>query len=619
MSNDRPENLLDIRGRERTVSELLKDKKYSIDYYQREYKWETKHITELIDDLSNKFLTFYDKEHELTQVAHYGNYFLGSIVISYKSGEHFVVDGQQRLTSLTLLLIYLNNLQKSHLYQVDIKNLIFSEVYGVRSFNLKIDERTLCMEALYTDQKDKIDLAEAPESVQNLINRYSDIEENFPDELKGEALPYFIWWLQEKVVMVEIIAHSDEDAYTIFETMNDRGLSLSPTDMLKGYLLANVNNTDNKDQLNELWKNRIYDLLRISKEDETDFFKAWLRARYAETIRERKKGATNKDFEIIGTVFHKWVRDEHIRIGLNQPEDYRDFIQKQFTYFSNHYLSIRKSSIHFNKELEYIYYNASNNFTLQNPLLLAPLTIEDNPETVRKKFRLVSGYIDIFIARRVWNFRTLGYSSIVYTMFNLMKEIRGKDVPELVNLLHQKVDEMEDTFDTNDRLRIHQQNHYYIHRMLARITNYIETQCGIESSYATYIDSSIRKPFEVEHIWADKFERHTDEFSHPTDFSDYRNRIGGLILLPKGFNQSLNDDDYETKVKAYFGQNLLAKSLNQSCYEKNPSFLQFIQRSGLSFKPYSHYNKADLDERQELYRQICKKIWSPSRFDDELN
>ena len=40
--------------------------------------------------------------------------------------------------------------------------------------------------------------------------------------------------------MVEITAYSDEDAYMIFETMNDRGLSLSPTDMLKGYLLANI-------------------------------------------------------------------------------------------------------------------------------------------------------------------------------------------------------------------------------------------------------------------------------------------------------------------------------------------------------------------------------------------
>ena len=40
--------------------------------------------------------------------------------------------------------------------------------------------------------------------------------------------------------LVEITAYSDEDAYTIFETMNDRGLSLTPTDMLKGYLLANI-------------------------------------------------------------------------------------------------------------------------------------------------------------------------------------------------------------------------------------------------------------------------------------------------------------------------------------------------------------------------------------------
>ena len=118
----------------------------------------------------------------------------------------------------------------------------------------------------------------------------------------------------KKVVLVEIIAYSDEDAYTIFETMNDRGLSLSPTDMLKGYLLANITGSENKDSLNELWKNQIYDLIKISKEDETDFFKVWLRAKYAETIRERKKGATNKDFEIIGTAFHKWVRDEHILV-----------------------------------------------------------------------------------------------------------------------------------------------------------------------------------------------------------------------------------------------------------------------------------------------------------------
>ena len=50
----------------------------------------------------------------------------------------------------------------------------------------------------------------------------------FPEELRDDALPYFIDWLLENVHLVEITAYSDDDAYTIFETMNDRGLSLTP-------------------------------------------------------------------------------------------------------------------------------------------------------------------------------------------------------------------------------------------------------------------------------------------------------------------------------------------------------------------------------------------------------
>ena len=60
---------------------------------------------------------------------------------------------------------------------------------------------------------------EDDESVHNLSDRYKDIIEAFPDEIKGEALPYFVDWLTLNVVLVEIIAYSDENAYTIFETM----------------------------------------------------------------------------------------------------------------------------------------------------------------------------------------------------------------------------------------------------------------------------------------------------------------------------------------------------------------------------------------------------------------
>jgi len=83
------------------------------------------------------------------------------------------------------------------------------------------------MEALFSNEEP--DLNNAPESVQNIVTRYRDIEEYFPESLKNDVLPYFIDWLSENVQLVEITAYSDEDAYTIFETMNDRGLSLTPT------------------------------------------------------------------------------------------------------------------------------------------------------------------------------------------------------------------------------------------------------------------------------------------------------------------------------------------------------------------------------------------------------
>jgi len=94
----------EIRGDAKTVRQLLAGAKYSIDYYQREFKWRTKQVVELIDDLANMFLESYESGDDRKKVAEYGHYFLGSIIISDKDGQKFIIDGQQRLTSLTLLL-----------------------------------------------------------------------------------------------------------------------------------------------------------------------------------------------------------------------------------------------------------------------------------------------------------------------------------------------------------------------------------------------------------------------------------------------------------------------------------------------------------------------------------
>ena len=128
----------EIQGDARTVKELLKGRKYAIDYYQREYKWGRKRIHELINDLTSRFLDDYEKEHQRDQVSDYGHYFIGPIIISNKDNMDYLVDGQQRLTSLTLLLIYLRNLQKERTDQVNIDELIFSEKYGEKTFNMQV-------------------------------------------------------------------------------------------------------------------------------------------------------------------------------------------------------------------------------------------------------------------------------------------------------------------------------------------------------------------------------------------------------------------------------------------------------------------------------------------------
>lgn len=256
----------EILGNAKTIRALLSGTKYSIDYYQREYKWQKKQVCELVEDLTTRFLNNYEAGHAREAVEDYSHYFLGSIIISRKESQSYIVDGQQRLTSLTLLLIFLHNLQKNRADVVKIDELIFSERFAKKTFNLNVDERTAAMEALFDGEGETFDATSQPESVQTIMARYHDIEACFPEELTAEALPYFVDWLIDNVYLVEITTYSDEDAYTIFETMNDRGLSLSLTDMLKGFLLANITDPKHRDHANAHWKRHIAELMAIGKD-----------------------------------------------------------------------------------------------------------------------------------------------------------------------------------------------------------------------------------------------------------------------------------------------------------------------------------------------------------------
>ena len=563
--------------------------------------------------METTFFNFYNEidedSNEREDVKTYGYYFLGSIVVTERDGIKFIVDGQQRLTTLILIFIFLKNLQtiQKRKDRVDINKLIYSEKYGKKSYNLEDPDdpwREKCFDVLYQDDDFFID--DKSETIRNIVLRYRDIEDLFPESLQQKALPFFIDWIIFKVQIIEIIAAANDDAYTIFETMNDRGLSLKPVEMLKGFLLSNITDNGVRGKANNFWKDRILELNTLSKEEDSNFIKSWFRGKYAETIRERKKNAVNRDFERIGSEFHKWLRVNQDRLNLKKSKDFEDFILKKFEKFSKYYKIIREASEKFNPKLEYIYYNARFNFTLQFPLILAPLKLEDDDKTIIKKIRLVSAFIDMYIARRIINYKTIRYSSIQYTMFTFMKEIRDLDSKDLTALLKKRIENMDEKFDKVLNFKLHSQNKKKIYNLLARMTNFIEERSKMVTDFERYVSRELKNPFEVEHIWSVKYDEHKTEFKTEEEFLSYRQNFGNLILLPKDFNQSFGADPYSKKVIEYFGQNLLAKSLNKDCYTKNPSFLKFLKESSLPFQAHDKYEKNDLDIRQSLYQNLNK-------------
>lgn len=601
-----------IDGKEKTLRELLQNQQYTIQYYQREYRWGTKQILELLSDLTDEFLSYYSENDERKAVKNYGYYYLGSIIRTNNNAGNAIIDGQQRLTSITLLLIYINNLQKEREDKVNIENLIYSETYGEKSFNLSVPEREECLNALFNNQN--FDISNQNDSIKNIYNRYQDIKNNLSDDIIGKALPYFTDWLINNVYFVEIVATTEQDAHKIFVTMNDRGLSLTPAEMLKGYILSEIELDETRDKANQKWKEVIQSINDLSDDNKTlseDFFKNWFRAQYAESIRENKKGAKPEDFDLIGTEFHKWVRDNHEKLGLASKKDYSQFTLKTLPTFANIYITLKKASTELNKNYPEVFYNASRDFTFQYQLILASIDADDTQEIISQKIKIVSKFIDIYITQRVVNYKTVNYSTIKNAVFNISKKIRRQSIDSLKSILTNELINLEYQLNTFKDFALNNFTNRYIRHMLARMTNYIEECCDVpQTSFEKYIDRNRTNGYDIEHIIPDNYEMVKDYFDNEKDFYDTRNNLGNLILLPADKNRSIQDLPYTEKLKTYAGDNILAKSLCDGFYANNPRFKQWCAEENINFQPIKEFTKISIFERQKIYEQLVNKLWN---------
>jgi uncharacterized protein with ParB-like and HNH nuclease domain len=464
-----------IDAKSKSLKDVLFERHYKVGYFQREYKWQRNHIEDLLIDLERSFNSNWSAGDSTKDVANYDKYYMGPIVLYVDESEYSIVDGQQRLTSFILLMIYLNHKSGEILKsKKKFDGYIYSEHYGTEAYNMNIPERDKILDFLYRG-KDFDEFVLKNESCKNILERYGNIVELFPPSILDPAvLPLFTVWLTEKLVFIEILTQTSESAYTIFETMNDRGLNLTQTELLKSFLLSNVKDDIKIKELDNIWKTQISLLNTI--DDDQDFFKAWLRAKYAESIRTSEKDSDNKDFEKIGTRFSSWTQ-EHTKIkdngesklllDIKDPSSFYFFVKSDFSFFSDLYLKLRNFEISDDlpeQRLRLLSFRGVSP-SLSYPLILSPIQKTDIEEIIDKKINVAINYIDSYGVYRMLLGEPITHSSIRNSIYLKIKELRNLELDILTTKLGHEIHEYKIRLLNEPYIRFDNNSKYILSRL----------------------------------------------------------------------------------------------------------------------------------------------------------
>ncbi|MBQ0113179.1 MAG: DUF262 domain-containing protein [Bacteroidales bacterium] len=588
-----------IDAKDKKLAEVLSGQRYKIDVFQREYRWQRTQIEALISDLSLGFLKSYKDGDSIENSNSYDCYYMGPIVVCQdEKGDLSIVDGQQRLTSFTLLLIYLNHLQKElnidDNLSFDINSYLYVKKGGKKTLVLNNDSRNSTMEQLLVEPNNVFideSITESLESNQTLVSRYEDISILLPFEIKkAEVLPIFVEWLLHNVVLVEVKAYSIENAYSIFETMNDRGLTLNPTEILKGYLLSKIveNHSENEDkaeEVNAFWTGRIQEIKSKTAVDsaDLDFLRSWLRAKYAESQRMKKVGSENEDFESIGTQFHTWVKNNTKRMNLKDTDDYYYFIRSDFDFYSSLYLRLNNCKKQEIEEFRDIYINEYYTIadSLSYPLYLAPISKIDDDAAITSKIQIVARFIDRYVNIRTLRSKTISQSSIRNSIYEIVKQIRNVDTSRLQEILSEELQKQLSGIDVHYSI-LPMNNSGYYHYFYARVLDYLNTV----DDFKSLLRSKKQNSYVLTRIFS--LEDFGNEFDEPTLYA-YFNSVSNFFIIRR----------YD--VEQYPFEGTVADKLT---FLQNKDYLLGMDINGIS----SALNF--VSQKDNFIQNITKKIWN---------
>ncbi|MFD7765581.1 DUF262 domain-containing protein [Streptomyces sp. NPDC059787] len=605
------ENL--IQSKAMTIEEVFTGHRYQLDSYQRDFTWGRTDVRRLIEDLRKKFVENWKLEHDREHVARYQPYFMGPYVYHVDASVTYLVDGQQRITTLHLMLVYLRELLRAQDLDHDaarLAGLIETRKFGKSVHTLDIPERRQFLDEVFKDNDYVL-----PEGASGALRRLWDasrvFREEFPDDLRGDALPYFVDWLLDGVCMVGIRAATSEQGWEMYESMNDRGVRLGPIDLLKSFLLSEVD-AEHAGGAANVWRQMISELAGVDVNAPSEFIKTYLIGRYAEVGTGKDSDELSEDVEKINGPFHTWVKDNAVRLELTRSSDHRRLID-DLAGNAKRYLALASAATNYVPELGGVYFNAYNGISMQAAPILAAVGPGDDISTFKAKAKLIADYLDLVFVRRLVNDLPASGTDLDREAVRLVGLLRGGvGVDRLREVLAREVAALDYDFTGMNTYGLRSNNRRQVRYLLARLTGHVETACARGDEMSRYLDS--RRPFEIEHIWANHFDRYQPETPTHAEFDSYRNRLGALLLLQKSDNASYQDLPYEEKLDYYQRQNHLAGALHPKHRERNAPFNKFVKQHKLdrALRAFPKFDKAAIRTRQDLYRRLCEIIWNPA-------
>jgi hypothetical protein len=234
-----------IVSEQRALGALLSDKRpLRVPAYQRNFSWTSSEISDLWDDLQGIMY----EGHE--------NYFLGSMVFILKPDNSLeVVDGQQRLATVSLLLAGIrdgfeaggdkeraHHVETHYLCSRNLRTLEASPKLALNEIDndiyVKIIENAIALDEITQLSKNKESVESNRLIAKTYVTLYELVRKTSQEFSNKNYLSDLVETITENISCIQIITPSEESAYVLFETLNDRGLDLTLSDMLKNFLFS---------------------------------------------------------------------------------------------------------------------------------------------------------------------------------------------------------------------------------------------------------------------------------------------------------------------------------------------------------------------------------------------